>query len=260
MDHAELMAARAERRAAIASRIPRGYRPTAHLMAPTSLGLLVLVGSLALVRDLAPLELLAMPATLLFAFGFEWWVHRSVLHRRAPLLGLLYERHEREHHLVFTADDMALRDRRELWLVLMPAYSVALVFAALLPLALAVDHLTSRNAALLSQATAMAFFVSYEWLHLAYHLPEDSALFRLPWLLRLREHHRRHHDPRLMKRWNFNVTVPVFDVLHRTRWTPARAGRHGRQRAQRRERSTSTASNGVARTRRRPSHVTGEAW
>ncbi|MBK7399278.1 MAG: hypothetical protein IPJ34_24170 [Myxococcales bacterium] len=32
----------------------------------------------------------------------------------------------------------------------------------------------------------------------------------------LREHHRRHHHPRLMQRWNFNVTIPLFDWLHRS--------------------------------------------
>ncbi len=29
----------------------------------------------------------------------------------------------------------------------------------------------------------------------------------------LRTHHARHHDPRLMQRWNFNVTVPLFDAV-----------------------------------------------
>jgi len=32
----------------------------------------------------------------------------------------------------------------------------------------------------------------------------------------LREHHRRHHHPALMQKWNFNVTVPLFDWVHRT--------------------------------------------
>jgi sterol desaturase/sphingolipid hydroxylase (fatty acid hydroxylase superfamily) len=35
-----------------------------------------------------------------------------------------------------------------------------------------------------------------------------------PWL---REQHRRHHHPRLMQRWNFNVTVPLWDWVRGTR-------------------------------------------
>ncbi|WP_438016912.1 sterol desaturase family protein [Sorangium sp. So ce315] len=212
--------ARARRRAEIAARIPRGYRPALHLAAPTAVGVAVLAAAVGSLGPVEAVELLAVPATLLLAFAFEWWAHRSVLHRRAPLLGVLCERHEREHHLAFTADDMALRSARELWLVLMPPYSGLLVLGLLLPLAAAAGLVFSRDAALLGLATAMGFFVGYEWLHLAYHLPERSAVYRIPGLARLREHHRRHHDPRLMKRWNFNVTVPLFDVLHGTRWSP----------------------------------------
>ncbi|WP_433931715.1 sterol desaturase family protein [Sorangium cellulosum] len=211
---------RARRRARAAARIPRGYRPALHLAAPTALGVAVLAAAVGLVDAVETVELLAIPATLLLAFAFEWWAHRYVLHRRAPLLGALRERHEREHHLAFTADDMALRSARELWLVLMPPYSALLVLALLLPLAAAAGLVFSRDAALLGLATAMAFFVSYEWLHLAYHLPEGSPVYRIPGLARLREHHRRHHDPRLMKRWNFNVTVPLFDLVRGTRWSP----------------------------------------
>ncbi|WP_437570012.1 sterol desaturase family protein [Sorangium sp. So ce542] len=211
---------RPSRRAAVAARIPRGYSPALHLAAPTALGALVLAAAAWLLDAVEAVELLAVPATLLLAFAFEWWAHRSVLHRRAPLLGVLCERHEREHHLAFTADDMALRSARELWLVLTPPYSALLVLALLLPLAAGAALLLSRDAALLGLATAMAFFVGYEWLHLAYHLPAESPVYRVPGLARLREHHRRHHDPRLMKRWNFNVTVPVFDIVHGTRWSP----------------------------------------
>ena len=163
-----------------------------------------------------------MPLTLFFAFGFEWRVHRKVLHRRAPGLGLLYERHELAHHVVYTYDDMAMRDRREWWLVLMPAYAVVLVALVNTPLAIALGALFGVNTGCLYLVASMFFFLSYEWLHLAYHLPRESRVGRNPLIARLREHHRRHHDPRLMKRWNFNVTVPVFDAILGTLWSPER--------------------------------------
>ncbi|WP_437656275.1 sterol desaturase family protein [Sorangium sp. So ce1182] len=216
--------ARRRRRAEIAARIPRGYCPALHLATPTALGVVVLAAAVRLLDAVEPVELLAVPATLLLGLAFEWWAHRSVLHRRAPLLGALCERHEREHHLAFTADDMALRSARELWLVLTPPGSALLVLALLLPIAAAAGLLLSPDAALLGLATAMGLFVSYEWLHLAYHLPPDSPVYRVPGLARLREHHRRHHDPRLMKRWNFNVTVPVFDLVRGTLWSPRPRG------------------------------------
>jgi hypothetical protein len=210
-------------RDAIVATIPRRYSPAIHLLVPSAIGLGVLVAALSLLEALRPIELLTVPITLVLGFGFEWRAHKDILHRRLPLLGELYERHELQHHVVYTYDGMQLRSPRELRLILMPAYAVVLVFALDMPLAFGVAALASRNAALLFVATSMVFFLAYEWLHMAYHLPEASPAYRLPLLRRLREVHRRHHDPRLMKRWNFNVTIPLFDVIHGTLWSPARA-------------------------------------
>jgi sterol desaturase/sphingolipid hydroxylase (fatty acid hydroxylase superfamily) len=80
----------------------------------------------------------------------------------------------------------------------------------------------------------MFFFLSYEWLHLSYHLPKESFIGRLGIVALLREHHRRHHDPRLMKRWNFNVTVPVFDWIRGTVWSPEREAARDARRKERR--------------------------
>jgi hypothetical protein len=210
------------RRASIFSTIPAWYRPGLHLAVPTVLGLGVMIAAAGRVHALRPLDLLAVPVVLLASFGFEWRVHKRVLHHRLPLLGTLYVRHELQHHVVFTFERMTMRAGREARLILMPAYAVVLVFALALPVALVAARFASENAALLGLATAMFFFLSYEWLHLAYHLPDGHPVRRLPLIDRLREHHRRHHDPRLMKRWNFNVTVPLFDWLYGTVWSKER--------------------------------------
>ena len=55
--------------------------------------------------------------------------------------------------------------------------------------------------------------VSYEVLHLCYHAPKNSFIGRRKIIGVLRTHHARHHDPRLMQRYNFNVTVPIFDWI-----------------------------------------------
>ena len=62
----------------------------------------------------------------------------------------------------------------------------------------------------------MGYVVSYEWLHLSYHLPPESFIGRL-WLVRvLKKHHATHHDPQLMQKWNFNVTIPLWDLVRGT--------------------------------------------
>ncbi|MFT3766885.1 MAG: sterol desaturase family protein [Minicystis sp.] len=221
-------------RAAIVATIPGWYRPFFHFAIPALIGLGAMLGSLFAIRDLRAIELLVVPATMVLAFGFEWRVHQLVLHRRMPLLGTLYERHELTHHVIYTYDDMAMRSGRELRLILMPAYAIVLVFFIDTPFALATARLLSRNAGCLFMATSMIFFLAYEWLHAAYHLPSDSVIGRLGVIAKLREHHRRHHDPRLMKHWNFNVTVPLFDWIHRTVWTPEREAARASRRAARR--------------------------
>jgi hypothetical protein len=231
------------RRAAITTTIPSWYVPALHLAAPTAVSLGVIVGALTRIHALHPLELLTVPVTLFFAFGFEWRVHKRVLHRRSPGVGLLYERHELAHHVVFTYEDMAMRDRREWWLVLMPAYAVVLVAIINTPLAIALGALCGVNTGSLYLIASMSFFLSYEWLHLAYHLPRDSRVGRNRLVARLREHHRRHHDPRLMKRWNFNVTVPVFDVILGTLWSPEREAVTEAIRANRRRRAEAKLHN-----------------
>jgi hypothetical protein len=224
MDGPDENEARPERRAQIVANVPARYSPAMHLAIPAMIGLGVLVAALARLQTnaLRPIELLAVPITLLSGFGFEWRAHKDILHRRLPLLGVLYERHELSHHVIFTDRDMAMRSKREWWFILMPPYAVILVFLTLvLPLAIVIERYVTTNVAMLVTATSMVFFLSYEWLHLAYHLPTDHPIARLGVIAKLREHHRRHHEPRLMKRWNFNVTVPLFDWLHGTIWSPA---------------------------------------
>ena len=216
---------RAERRTQIVSRIPARYSPTLHFAIPAVIGLVVLV--IAIVRlqtnVLRPVELLTIPITLLGGFGFEWRAHKDILHRRLPLLGVLYDRHQLHHHVIYTHRDMAMRSKREWWFVLMPPYAILLVFLTMvLPMAIVIEKYVTTNVAMFVPATSMVFFLSYEWLHLAYHLPPDHPVGRLWLIATLRVHHQRHHDPRLMKRWNFNVTVPLFDWLHGTTWSPAR--------------------------------------
>lgn len=206
-----------------------GYDPRRHLLIPTAIGLFGIAVMCALLRDLRPVELLTIPATLLGGFGLEWRVHKDILHRRVPPLQILYDRHERLHHIIFTHEDMGLRSPQELKLVLLPVFVIVLILALLLPLGLLVGLLVPRNCALLFVATSLLFFLLYEWLHLAYHLPRDTRIGRNPLLAKLRALHQRHHDPRLMKRWNFNVTVPLFDWLHGTLWSPERAAKADRR-------------------------------
>ncbi|ABS26849.1 hypothetical protein [Anaeromyxobacter sp. Fw109-5] len=219
-------ASREELRAELTGRIPSSYSPWLHLTIPTVGGLALAAFALSRVEGLAAWELLVLP--LFFAVGnaVEWHVHRGLLHRRVRWLGVFYTRHTPQHHMVFAADDMALRNPRELKLVLLPAYAIFGIVVLTSPVTLALAWLGQPNLAALWVATVVLYVLSYEWLHLAYHLPEHSLVGRSRAIGFLRRHHQLHHVTHLMHRWNFNVTVPLWDHVRGTVYRPRAVPAH----------------------------------
>ncbi|MCU1278274.1 MAG: hypothetical protein JWM53_1820 [bacterium] len=208
---------RDELRARLAGEIPRWYSPWLHLAFPSLVGLSVIVASIVCLRDLRAVELLAVPLTFLLLNAGEWRIHRDMLHKRTPPLTVLYDRHTPQHHMIFVTDDMAIRSTREFALVLIPFYGILAAGVGALPIPAALWlGLGLRNPALLFMAVTMAYVVAYEWMHLAYHAPADSVVGRLKMIRRLRRHHAVHHAPELMQKWNFNVTIPLWDWIRRT--------------------------------------------
>jgi hypothetical protein len=187
---------------------------------PSTVGLLGIALAISLIEDLTAWQLLTVPVTYLLANATEWVIHREALHRRHPLAPALYDQHTPRHHMLYVTDDMGIRDRRELRLVLIPAYGLFLMFVTTLPIVATLWWLGYRNVGCLYAATAMAYAVSYEWLHLSYHLPPGHPIGELAIIRALRHHHAVHHDPRLMQRWNLNVTVPLWDTVMRTNVGP----------------------------------------
>ena len=76
--------------------------------------------------------------------------------------------------------------------------------------------LGQHNVAALFLATSALYVVSYELLHLSYHLPDDHFISKLSVIKVLKRCHAVHHHPVRMNKWNFNVTVPLWDVVKGT--------------------------------------------
>jgi len=206
-------------RAEVLARIPRWYSPWAHLAFPSLVGLGFITAAVCVLRNPTSRDLLVVPLVLVLSNFNEWRIHKHILHRRSWPLETLFWRHTPEHHVIFIRDDMAMRSAREFHLVLIPAYGILGIFVTLLPITTVLWWL-SPNVAALWVASSMGYVVAYEWLHLAYHMPADTAVGRSRLVGWLRHHHAVHHTPELMQRWNFNVTVPLADwvlgTIHRT--------------------------------------------
>jgi hypothetical protein len=203
-------------RAQMLKRIPWWYSPWVHLATTTGIGIVSVATAVLAIRELRLVELLVVPVTFVLSNLNEWHAHRNLLHRRFRPVAVLYDRHTPEHHRVYRYEDMAIRSVRELRLVLIPAMGVLGLVITSVPLAVLLAHLLTPNSGWLFVATVGAYVVSYELTHLSYHLPAGSFIGRRSFVRVMREHHARHHDPRLMQQYNFNVTVPLGDWIFGT--------------------------------------------
>jgi hypothetical protein len=205
---------REEVRARWLAEIPWWYWPWGHLAFPSIVGSLVIAFAIRSVHDLRAWQALMVPAVLLLSNAVEWRVHKNVLHRRQWPLADLYYRHTPNHHRVFVTDDMVVRSPREFRFVLLPFWAIVAILCLNAPITGGLLLAGQQNLAALYVATTTAYILSYEWLHLAYHLPPSSFVGRR--VGALRRHHATHHDPSLMQSWNFNVTVPLWDWIRGT--------------------------------------------
>ncbi len=196
----------------------RFYSGIAHLLFTSSICLGAAVFCVLKLRHVTALEWLTVPLTFLYANAAEYFGHKGPMHHRRRALSLVFKRHTLQHHRYFTDQDMECESFRDYKMILFPPVLI-LFFAGFfaLPVGAAMYWLFSPNTAYLFVATALGYFLNYEWLHLAYHQKETSLLFKIPGLRALRRHHWKHHDPSCMAKSNFNITYPICDTLFRTR-------------------------------------------
>ncbi len=220
-------ASREDLRRDLLSRIPRWYSPGLHLAIPAVTGLAIVALAVGRIHDLRAWQLALVPLFVVFGNAVEWHAHRDLLHRRTWPLEVLYVRHTPQHHAIYVSDDMYIRRWRELRFVLLPAWGVAGLVAVTSPITAAFWLAGQPSLAALWVVTVVLDILTYEWLHLAYHMPADGLVGRLALTRWLRRHHQRHHHPPLMQRWNFNVTLPLWDLVRGTVWRAHEADLHG---------------------------------
>jgi hypothetical protein len=197
-------------------KVPAWYSPWAHLAGTVGVGLVTLFLAAPRVVGATASDFVTIPVAVVFSNLVEWFAHKHLMHHRRRPFTVLFDRHTPEHHRIFGYETMAIEDPRELRLVLIPALGVLGIVLLAVPAALAAGLLIGENIGWLFLMTSAVYVVGYELSHLAYHLPERSFVYRLPFLRALREHHARHHHPELMQKSNFNVTIPFGDLLFGT--------------------------------------------
>jgi hypothetical protein len=197
--------------------IGRRYSGWAHFGFTSGVCLAVVAFAALQVEQPSPLEWLTVPIVFLYANLVEYLGHRGPMHHPVRGLGLLYRRHAKQHHRFFTDEDMAFDDSRDFKAVLFPPVMILFFIGGFgVPMWLVLHRVATDNAAWLAVATAVAYYLNYEWLHFAYHCNPDSRIGRIPGIQTLRRLHLLHHRPERMLRNNFNITYPIGDLLFRT--------------------------------------------
>jgi len=206
-------------RAGYRERMSPRYRGALHLGFTSFASLGVIAFALTRLQEVRAWEWLLVPLTFVVANAAEYFGHRGPMHRPARGLGLIYKRHTLEHHHFFTHEAMAYESRRDFKMVLFPPVLLLFFLGGIAtPLGALIFWLVSPNAGWLFVATAMGYFLTYEWLHFGYHLPPEHPLARSRLMRALRRHHAVHHDLRRMGKHNFNISFPLFDQVMGTTW------------------------------------------
>lgn len=176
-------------------------------------------------------EALFLPATLVFGNAVEYLLHRYPLHAVYPFARPAYEIHTLEHHRFYVHGAMDFESVKDFMMVLFPPW--APVLTALFTTAVGawvIAPLTSPGCGHAFAAMGTGQLLLYEVLHSLAHCSDDGWAGRLPLVQGIRRHHRLHHDPALMSRYNFNITFPVFDRLLGTMAPEGRYPRDSRSR------------------------------
>lgn len=169
-----------------------------------------------LARDAAWYAWLGVPAFWVIANIFEWAVHRYPMHHRMRPR-MMYIAHALVHHNGFAGPDMEIEDVTELSVVMMPWYTLIIVFGMAAPIAVVAAALGGPSLAGVFLVASVGYFLVYETIHTLHHVPA-AWLFARSWgrsdfLAWLRRHHHHHHQLEHMTKANFNVTLPLGDAL-----------------------------------------------
>ena len=198
--------------------ISKLYSGWVHMFTVASIGLAVIIYSLGQVQQASVMEWLVFPLTMLIVNFAEYYAHRWLGHRKTKLAGLFYRRHTGDHHSFFLESAMDYESVRDWRVVLFPAFLIlAFIFGLILPAGYLLHTEVSANTAYLYAAAGISGYLFYEVMHFSYHIPRgawaEKIFLYVPGWKELRHTHVLHHKRDKMGEANFNITLPIFDVL-----------------------------------------------
>lgn len=199
--------------------IPKHYSPALHLSFNLGTLALLLIGHFSFVEVWDWRIFGVLGFTLLLGNLVVFLIHKYPLHRRMKLWSFPYDAHTVEHHRYFTYDNPVYHNSFDFFAVFFPWFVVFGFALVVQPLFFYSTRfvLGPELAHVFAGATA-GYFLLYEFVHWTSHLPANHFFLKIPWLKFMWNHHRVHHNPRLMNGYNFCIVQPLFDILFKTHY------------------------------------------
>jgi len=117
------------------------------------------------------------------------------------------------HHGMFSNEKMHVDSLRDMNMVVLPFFIHGFVlFVIYFPVGIIVESFFASDFGWILMFSIALHLFWYEVVHTVSHL-EDP-----PYLKRLAQHHREHHNPKLMGKFNFGIATTLFDRVFGTRY------------------------------------------
>lgn len=200
---------RENRRALLSGANPGFYTTWVQLFVPSIVAISIIIYHVFQIEITKYCILLSVALWIVFNL-MEWFIHKYLFHRKTAFFEFFYTSHTKQHHVIFISEDMTIRNIDEIKMVMVAFRALVLLGLFLTSVYYIVKSIGYINQSHIFISTALFYIFQYEWLHLCYHLPYIKDL---PIIKRLARLHTVHHNTRYMKDWNFNVSLPLWDLI-----------------------------------------------
>lgn len=156
-------------------------------------------------------------ATIILGSLVVYIAHRTILHNTYWFSKFAYKEHTLSHHFYFTDEAIELEEDKDYHRVLFSPIAVIFFLGCIgLPISIVIGKTLGHNLGYISFAMATLYYVAYEVVHTICHLNDAHWVFKLPFTKFLKHHHLLHHNLEYMRKVNFNVVLPIFDIIFGT--------------------------------------------
>lgn len=154
--------------------------------------------------------------TLLLINYYFYLIHRYLLHRNIKGFKWCYKMHM-IHHKLYNEDHMEYEELNDIYMLLMPPMITILYYLVMIPLITIIAKILLPQA-IVNYAISSSFFFwgLYEFNHYCEHLNNDHKIFKIKFFKFLSNHHKHHHNHKLMNNKNFDIALGINDYLFKT--------------------------------------------